>query len=168
MLPYLVKALNQLEKAGADFVVLPCNTLHSLLPEIKKESKLEVLDLIEEVSKRVRFLKLKTVGILSTTKTREERLYDNALAGIRVLYPSISGQEELSRIIIRIIRKESTPEDKRFIDGLISKLIKSGADKIILACTDLANIIQPSDNILDSTQILIDTVKKRIKCPCQT
>jgi len=160
MLPYILNSIKQLEKAGADFIVLPCNTLHALLPELKKHSKIEFIDLIEETSGEIK-KKYKKVAILGTTKTRNEKLYDKALKNIDIIYPSKKEQKELSKIIVRIIRKKHKKTDKIYLEKLINSLIKKGAEKVILACTDLANLID-NKNTIDTSEILIDSIKAKI------
>jgi len=57
------------EKAGADFLVMPCNSLHVFIDEIRNAVGIPVLSIIEET---VRFLKannLQKVGIVSTSAT---------------------------------------------------------------------------------------------------
>ena len=157
-----MQSVRELEKAGADFIVLPCNTLHSLINEIRKNTHLEVIDLIESVSNKIRKI-YKNIGILCTNKTREEKLYDSQLEGIRILYPTNIEQRKVSEIIIRIIRNSSTDEDKLFLNELISKMIGFGAEKIILACTDLANLIKDNSSTLDSTEILIKIILEKMK-----
>lgn len=153
ILPYLLKSIKQLERAGADFIVMPCNTLHVLLPILRKETKLEVLDLIEEVKKELR--QYKKVAILCTTKTRQEKLYDN------VIYPTEQEQKKVSEIIIRIIRKQHTEEDKQYLLHLIEKLINDGAEKVVLACTDLANLVDHKQAI-DTAKILIESIQRKM------
>lgn len=76
ILPYILDSVRQLEKAGVDFIVMPCNTLHALMSQIRYSSKTKFIDLIEEVSREVR-KNYKKIGILCTTKTKKEKLYDN-------------------------------------------------------------------------------------------
>ncbi len=153
-----MESIRQLEKAGSDFIVLPCNTLHSLLPELRKKSRVLIMDMVEEVSKEVKE-NFETVGILSTTQTRKQQLYDNNLKGINLIYPSEEEQEKVSEIIVRVIRKTDKEDDKEYIKNLIQKMKFKGAQKIILACTDLGNLISNEDT-LDSTTVLINSIKK--------
>ncbi|MBI2668064.1 aspartate/glutamate racemase family protein [Candidatus Woesearchaeota archaeon] len=161
ILPFILKSVKQLESANVDFIVLPCNTLHSLLPTLRKKSRLKFLDLIEEVSKRIN-KDYEKIGILSTTKTRNSRLYDNLLGDIKIIYPNKEEQKEVSNIIIKIIRKKETIEDKEYFDNLTMKLKRQGAEIILLACTDLANLIN-NEYTIDSTQILIDSIIKEMR-----
>ncbi len=161
ILPYLIKSIKQLELAKVDFIVLPCNTLHSLLPELRNKSEIEIVDLIEEVSNRIKE-NYKKVGILCTTKTREEGLYDKHLEDIGIIYPDVDEQKKVSDIIIKIIRKKENNEDREYLSYLIEKMKNKGAEKVILACTDLANLISGEDT-LDTTQVLIDSIVERMR-----
>ena len=163
MLPYILKSIRQLECAKANFIVLPCNTLHTLLPILRKKSKTKFLDLIEEVSKEIKN-KYKKIGILSTTKTKQEKLYDTSLKNkIEIIYPTNQEQRKVSKIIIKILRKKANKTDKKYLENLIKKLINRGAEKVILACTDLTNLIKYNKNIVDTMEILINSILREIK-----
>ena len=53
-IPFLVKEAKRLERAGSDFIVMPCNSLHVFIEEIRNAVKIPVLSIIEET---VKFLK---------------------------------------------------------------------------------------------------------------
>ena len=135
---------------------MPCNTLHSLMPKIRRASKLEFLDLIEEVSKEIEH-KYQKIGILCTTKTRKDKLYEKYLQGVQIIYPNEEEQRDVSEIISRIIRGKATSNDKKYLEKLIRLLIESGAEKVLLACTDLGNLIE-NNNTLDTTKILVKAI----------
>ena len=141
---------------------MPCNTLHQLLPEIRRYTNLEVLDLIEEVSYYIK-KRFRKIGILSTNKTRNEKLYEINLEHIKIVYPTELEQKSISKIIIRIIRNTSIKQDLKCLNRIIERMIKEGAEKVILTCTDLANIIKNNSNTIDSTSILIKMIFNRIK-----
>ena len=50
-LPYLVSGAKILEKAGADFLVMPCNSLHIFIDQIRKSVNIPVLSIVEETGK---------------------------------------------------------------------------------------------------------------------
>jgi aspartate racemase len=153
--------VKQLECAGADFLVLPCNTLHTLAEDIRKNTKVEFLDLVEAVSEEIngRYGK---IGILGTTKTRDDGIYDRVLKDVEITYPNNAEQKRVSDIIIRIIRGGADSKDKAYLDKLINKMIDSGAEKVLLACTDLPNLVRENSKTLDSTETLIKVVKEKI------
>jgi aspartate racemase len=158
MISYVLESARQLEKAGADFIVLPCNTLHEILPVLKREIKLPFIDLVEETVKLLG--NFKKVGILCSKRTRDSRLYDSLLKNVGVIYPNECEQEQVSEIILKIINNASTKLDKEFIEELISNMKNRGVEKIVLACTDLANIVEIDGGIIDTQKVLIDAVKK--------
>jgi len=158
ILPYIIKSIKQLENAGADFIVLPCNTLHSLLNTVKKETHLEIIDLVEEVSKIAK--NYRKVGIIASSKTVEDRLYENK--NFEVVYPEKQEQKMISEIMVRIIRKNSDKNDKKFITSMINNLKQKGAEKIIFACTDISNLRIKDKDIIDSQKVLIDAVRRKM------
>ncbi len=161
ILPYIKKSIRQLENAGADFIVLPCNTLHLLKNEIKEIINLPFLDMVEEVSKEIKN-KYKRIGILCTFKTRKDKLYDNFFKNVEIVYPSEEQQEKVSKIIVGIIRKTTSEEDKFFLEKIIDEMISNGCEKVLLACTDLANLIGENKDTLDSVDVLIERVKREL------
>ncbi len=160
MLPYVLNSAKQLKKAGADFIVLPCNTLHEILPILKREIKMSFIDLIEETAKSLE--SFKKVGILSSKRTKESKIYNHFSKNIQIIYPTEEEQDKVSQIILKIINKTHTDEDKRFINNLILSLKDRGAEKIVLACTDLANLVEIDDSIIDTQKILIDSIKNKM------
>ena len=149
-----------MENAGADFIVLPCNTLHVLAPQIRKFSNLKFLDLIEVVSKEINS-KYKKIAILCTTKTRKEKLYDRLLKDVKIIYSTESEQAEVSKIILRIIRGDKSKEDRNYLSKLVTNFKKQGAEKTLLACTDLANLIKNKDTI-DTSGLLVESIIKEM------
>jgi aspartate/glutamate racemase len=124
---------------------------------LKKHTKLPFIDLIEETVKKAK--NYANVGILCSSKTRDERLYDKYL-GEKIIYPSIEEQKKVSGIIINIIRNRQTKKDKEYLDLLIERLIQRGAKKVILACTDLSIIA--NKNTIDTTEVLIKAVLREM------
>ena len=161
MIPYVLKSIKQLEKADVDFIVLPCNTLHEILPILKKETKIPIIDLVKETGKIL--TKYRRVGILASTRTKESKIYNRIANLTRIIYPTQKEQETISKIIIKIIRKSYNETDKSCINQIISNLKKRGAEKVILACTDLANVIEKRGFFIDTQEILTSAIKERMK-----
>lgn len=119
------------------------------------------IDLVEQVSLEV--LKDKEpVGILATTKTVEEKLYDQYLSNMKIVYPAEEEQKIVSEIILRIIRGKSTKEDRLYLKKLILELKQRGAKKVILGCTDLSILLNEELDFIDSTEVLIRAVKREM------
>jgi aspartate racemase len=160
MIPYLIRGAKILEKAGADFGILPCNTLHKYIERIRRVVKIPFLSILDESASRLRIMRVKTVGILATETTAQDKLYDKILreAGINVLYPTRREQDEINRIIVEILNGKKTKLQKGKIRKICSSLYKRGVGAILLACTDLQIItshIHTPALIIDTTEILI-------------
>lgn len=163
--PYLIEAAEKLEKAGADFLVMPCNSLHIFIEEIRKAVKIPVLSIVEET---VRFLKnqaVKNVGLLATSITINHGLYSKKLNnnGIKEFIPSQNEQIELNKIIYRIVNNKYSNKDKEKLNSIIGNLKKKGLKTFILACTDL-QILAPDNlgiKIYDTMKILAEATAKK-------
>lgn len=160
MLPYLIAGAKILEKAGASFGILPCNTLHKYMKEIREAVKIPFLSILDETVSQLKSIKIKTVGILATETTVKDKLYDDIFKKneINFLYPTRAEQDNINKIIIELLNGKKTKLQEKKIETICSSLYKKGAKAILLACTDLQIItsnIQISIPIIDSTEILI-------------
>jgi len=155
----LIKSVNQLKKAQVNVFVLLCNTLEDLTSEIKKRTGIKLVTPVMETVKRISGMKLKKLGIIATSKTRELKVYENRLKNIEIIYPSNEDQKEVSLVIGRILTNKIKEGDKKFLEGLVANFKKVGCDKVILGCTDLSNIMGKSSFVMDSFSILSENIK---------
>ena len=169
MLPYLLDGARILEKGGSDFGILPCNTLHKYINEIRESVKFPFISILEETVLFLKAKKIKTIGILATETTIKSKIYENILNknGINVLYPSKTDQEIINNIIIELLNQKENKSHTSKIESVCESLNKLGAENILLACTDLQLAIigvNSSVPIIDTTDILIQaTVKELLK-----
>ena len=49
-LPELIKTAQNLERAGADFIIIACNTAHYYLPEIQKTVNITIFSIMQETA----------------------------------------------------------------------------------------------------------------------
>lgn len=169
MIPYLTEGAKILEKAGADFGILPCNTLHKYMKEIRQSVKLPFLSILEETTLVLKNKKIKNVGILATETTVKSEIYDESLGqnDINIIYPTRSKQDIVNHIIFEILNGGETNLHKKKLGSVCNSLHKNGAEVILLACTDLQLItsnLNTAIPIIDSTEILINSsVKEMLK-----
>lgn len=165
-LPFLIKGARNLEKAGADFLVMPCNTMHVFINEIRNSVKIPVLSIVDETIEVIKKLKTSEVGILSTLTTIDKKLFKDKLNNINVkeIIPNKEDQTILDKIILKLVLGKQQFEDKAEVDEIITKMVKLGINKIILACTDLQLIIKDRSDakILDTMKILADATVEKI------
>ena len=139
--PEMLSALRNLEKCGADCVIMPCNTAHHFLPRLQEATALPFLDMTE-ITAAVCAERYpgRTACLLGTTGTLEARIYDGALAraGVRFMTPDEAERNELMRLIYDVVKasKPLEPELESW-HALLSGLSERGADYFVLACTEL-------------------------------
>jgi len=160
MLPYLIEGAKILEKGGADFGILPCNTLHKYIKEIREAVKIPFLDIVDETVLQLKSIKIDSVGILATETTVNDKLYDSILRNnkINFLYPERGEQDDINKIIIELLNNKKNKHQKKRIMDVCLSLQKRGAKSILLACTDLQIITSDmgiSIPIIDTTELLI-------------
>jgi len=75
-LPLILNAAKKLEKAGADFLVMPCNSLHIYIEEIRSAVKIPVLSIIEETTNFLQEKNISEIGVIATSLTIDKKLYE--------------------------------------------------------------------------------------------
>lgn len=139
--PEMVEALRNLEKCGADCIVMPCNTAHYFLSRLQAETEIPILSILTAAAEacRERFPG-KTVGILGTTGTLAADLYQTALAaaGVSYLVPDAAAQAALMRVIYDGVKAGKGPETYRTdLLAAVDSMTARGAEVFLLGCTEL-------------------------------
>lgn len=157
--PELLISAKRLESAGADILLMPCNTAHYYYPQIVQAVRIPVLNMPKETASALADIGVKKAGILATDGTIQANVYGNALleAGVAPVYPSPAMQAEVMRLIYEGIKAQSVPLNSIPVDAIIRDLTSQGAEKFVLACTELPIAFQALDkmtNCLDATHVL--------------
>jgi len=164
-LPMMIETSKNLERAGADFIVIPCVSAHYFIRELREGVTIPVISIIDEVAGEIesRLPDIKQMGLIATTGTIRAGLFQNRLMeiGVEVLVPTTEDQEDL---VMSAIYGESgikagfiSGENKGKILKASNALIKKGAQGIIGGCTEVPLVFQESDieaPFLDSLNIL--------------
>lgn len=167
-IPFLVNEAKRLEKAGADFIVMPCNSLHVFIKEIREAVNMPVLSIIEETITFIKSQGYKRVGIISTSATIQNRLYENAFekAGMDYITPDDFQQAKMGKIILNLVTGQQKNRDREDLIAIINEFEKKNVDCVALACTDLQLLIpkHPNLKIFDTMKIFADrTVEEILK-----
>lgn len=154
----LLNSVNKMNKLDLGSLSIACNTAHLLLPELQRFSKTSFTSMIEEVVKNVIKDKIKKVGLLSSPITIKSELYQVALQkeNINIILPSDSEIKLLNKIIRNIIAGKTEEYDSRQLVNIANKLIRRGAQGIILGCTELPLVFPKEFNktVFNSVKIL--------------
>ena len=142
-LPLLIAVAKDLERAGADFIIIPCNTAHYWLHELREVVSIPIIDMIGETAARVatNIPALRTIGLLATTGTLRSNLYQRAFArsGVDLLVPSEEEDAAIMRAIHGIKAGDHTVREA--VIGVAHGLVARGAEGIIPGCTELSLVV---------------------------
>lgn len=149
-----------LERAGAQFIAIPCNTATIFFDDIRSEISIPVLDIIELTSAYVESIGAKKVGMLASTSTISSRIYENKLQkyNVGMIKPTRSEQAQVNNTIMRILAGEKNQEDAKRLTMLAESLSQRGADAVVLGCTELPLLISDSSSVqlIDTIQVLAE------------
>lgn len=156
----MAKAAMQLEKAGAELIVLCTNTMHLCAPAIKEAISVPFLHIAEATAMAIEAQGLKKVALLGTKFTMEKEFYKDYIAenfGIEVIIPNLEDRDEVHRIIYNeLVQGEIRKESREIYQAIIAKLASEGAEGVILGCTEIPLLIKADDvniPIFDTTTI---------------
>jgi aspartate racemase len=156
----MLRSVAALERAGADFVICPDNTIHAALPYVLPRSPLPWLHIAEEVGKEAQRRRFKKLGLTGTRFLVNSEVYPEKLAklGIDFLRPSQEQAEKINTIILEeLVRGQQTPQALRCLQQAIDDLKAKGCDAVVLGCTEIPLLISDETSslpTLDSTRIL--------------
>ncbi|WP_409417690.1 aspartate/glutamate racemase family protein [Flavobacterium sp. PS2] len=138
-------AAQQLEKAGADFIILCTNTMHKLSDEIEKSVSIPLIHIVDATAEKINAENFRKIGLLGTSFTMEQDFFKGRLLDkykIETIIPNPEQRVEIHRIIYEELVKGIINTDSRtiFLD-IITDLISQGAEGIILGCTEIELLI---------------------------
>ena len=144
----LGEAANNLEKAGADFIVICTNTMHKVVNQIKEKISIPILHIAEMTAEKILEKGLKNIALLGTKYTMEQDFYKSKLIekGINVIIPDKNDVEIINKVIYDELCLGTINSDskKKFLE-IVDKLRNKGAEGIILGCTEIGLLIKNAD-----------------------
>lgn len=155
----LCVACNHLKTCGAEAIILCANTMHILADRLENKISLPVIHIAKATAVEIKKINLKKVGLLGTKFTMELDFFKSKLAmrDIETIVPEEEDRNFIHKTIFDELGKEIFTEDtrQRYI-AIIKKLIDSGAEGMILGCTEIPLLIEQkhvSVPIFDTTRI---------------
>lgn len=156
----LAKASQQVQAAGADFLVICTNTMHKVAPQIAEQIDIPILHIADATAERIKAAGIKNIGLLGTRFTMEQDFYAGRLRdkhGLNVLLPPKADRDLVHRVIyeelvLGVVRDSSRQEYLRIMDGLRA----AGAEGVIEGCTEIVMLVQQGHTeipLFDTTSI---------------
>lgn len=148
-LPEMIKTAKNLERAGADFIVMPCNTAHYYYDELSRSVNIPILNMVELAVRelKIKYPNAKRVGIIATDGTIKGKVYDRYLsgAGVETIYPEGDLQRKAMDAIYKHIKAGDLTKGREAAIEVAKHLIELGSDVIILGCTEVSLVLKDGD-----------------------
>ena len=150
----------KLEAAGAQGLLIATNTMHKVAPMIEPHIGIPLLHIADCTGDVLQAKKVRCVGLLGTQFTMEDTFYSDRIRqkyGIDVLVPDTDDRQFVHDVIYGelCVGQLSAVSRDRYIT-IIERLAASGAEAVILGCTEIGLLVKQSDTsvpLFDTTEI---------------
>lgn len=160
-------AARRLEAAGAELIVICTNTMHKVAPQIASMIHIPILHIAEATADELERQHIRTVGLLGTKYTMTQDFYKQKLEdrGVHVVIPENKDIDIVNDIIFHelCLGKIRESSRKKF-QNIIDDLKASGAEGVILGCTEIGLLIHQTDSSLP----VFDTTLIHAKCAAES
>lgn len=155
----LAESAQRLAAAGAEGLLICANSMHKVYDRVAEAAGVPVLHIADCVGQAMQAAGATNASLIGTRNVMTESFYRQRLVahGVDLLPPDMDMVEEVDRIIYQeLMRGKQTREAERTLKTWITLKEQGGAESIVLACTELAMIVDVDANVLpvfDSTRI---------------
>lgn len=139
--PKLIESAKRLEAAGADALIMPCNTAHYFAKDIEKAVYIPLIHIVkcsaEAIKKKYPYVR--KIGLIATTGTIKAGVYGDILKNYDL--ETITLNEELENNIMDCIYKGvkagKTEEYSKLFQKCVDDIASLGAELLIAGCTEI-------------------------------
>ncbi len=171
-LPQLIQSAKLLEKAGADFILIPCVTAHCYHEPLQRRVKIPILHMVTETIHHItkRFKGVRRIGLIATTGTIQAGLFQKALSAIGIDTILVDPPVQKNWVMEAIygekgIKTIGPSESSRYLIFEASqRLLRQGAQVIIAGCTEIPLVLKERDlpvPVIDPVSLLAQTAIER-------
>lgn len=161
----ICKIGERLLDSGCTVLAVPCVTSFGLFDEYPAELREKMLNMPEETARYLQNEGVKKVGILATDGTVGTGLFQDACEklGIEAIVPDSEYQKQVMSVIYDQVKAGKSVDTEMFF-GICDHMVKKGAEKIILGCTELSLVFRGAhpDVCVDAMEILAKACIKKL------
>ena len=161
--PALADMAVRLESAGADFLVIPCNTAYVFRNSVTAVASIPLLSIIDEAIAAIgdQCPGAKAVGVLATDGCLRANVYQEAMVeqGIEPILPSEGELAEFMQLVGRIKSGYQGEAIATSMAVLAKALIDRGAQAVIAGCTEIPLVLNETMidvPLISSTDVLAE------------
>jgi len=161
---YLLGEIRKLAQAGADFGLLASNTPHLVFEDLRRESPIPLLSIVEAACEAAHALRLKKVGLFGTRFTMQGGFYPEVFTkqGIEIILPPMDDQNYIhEKYMSELVNGVFLAETRERLLTIADRLkAKNGIQGLILGGTELPLILREEFArgipFLDTTRIHVE------------
>ena len=157
---HMVDGARRLQAGGADLLLVCTNTMHKLADRIEAACTLPLLHIADPTATAILQAGARKVGLLGTAFTMEQDFYRGRLQerfGLEVLVPDADDRRNVHDIIYQeLVVGEVRDASREKYRAVINRLVRRGAEAIILGCTEIMLLIGQQDSsvpVFDTTRL---------------
>lgn len=156
--PIIIADAQRLKEAGAEVLILPCNTAHSFYERITAKIDLPLIHMVTETVQSAKQSGSKKVGILATSGTMATKIYQKECkaAGMIPVVPEAKVQKMVMSLIYDQV-KAGLPVNREIWETIEKRMKVLGCDSFILGCTELSILqdeLKLGHHCIDSLTVL--------------
>lgn len=155
----LADSARRLEQAGAGALVIAANSMHRMFDDVAAAVSIPMFHIADCVGERMAAAQASPAALIGTSNVMTESFFRRRLVahGIDLLPPDTGSAAQLDRIIYdELMQGRATRDAERALKTLITVRQQEGARAIVLACTELEQVVDVDANVLpifDSARI---------------
>lgn len=156
----LLKSVEKVARAGADFAICPANTPHEAFDFVIPRSPIPWLHIVEVVAEVAAAKGMSKLGVLGTKFLMEGKVYPEVLSnrGIAAVIPEADQRQKINTFIFEeLVKGKLVSSTKDYFRGVVGELGSEGCDGVVMGCTEIPLILSQRDvevPLLDSTRLL--------------
>jgi aspartate racemase len=165
-LPWLMRGIDGLIKAGCGAIAIPCNTAHGWYEPMAKAAGLPILHIVDATAIDLRRIGISrgTIGLMGTPATLSMRLFQDRLGadGWDIIEPAMGQMDRLINPAIASVKANRLAEAYQPLVEVVNSLASRGATAVILGCTEIPLGIQagPAEALLVPVVDTIDALAR--------
>lgn len=166
---YLLTAIENLTKSGADFAALSANTPHIVFESLKERSPIPLVSIIEAACEKTMQLNMHKIGLLGTIFTMKEDFFKKPFLenGIEIVVPKDEEMEFIndkisSELEVGIVNEDTLKSFQKIIERMKEE---DHIEAIVLGCTELPLLLKDEVSpvpCLDTMKIHVQALVERI------
>jgi aspartate racemase len=167
---YLSGEVNKLARAGAEFGLLAANTPHIVFDDIRRQSRIPLISIVEAACEAARFKGITRAGLFGTRFTMQGSFYPDVFTkrGIQIVLPDEAGQDYIhDKYMHELVHGVYPDETRRDLLVIVDRLIdQQQIQGLILGGTELPLILRDDSYrgipLLDTTKIHVERAIARM------